>query len=178
MIFQGMPMSEFQANSAMVENIFVGSENGVREPVVALKKSVTRARPGKGRPPAKASLRLRLPASRRTWRTGSTARTWSTPGRAAPSDDPRKDRALASNAQQPYSARKLYLPGDLEAQIEAFITDYKHLRYHKSIGNPTPADVCLGRGQTILIERKRIKRAAAFPNNSDDGHYTLLSSRL
>ena len=53
-------MSEFQANSAMVENIFVGSENGVREPVVALKKSVTRARPGKGRPPAKASLRLRL----------------------------------------------------------------------------------------------------------------------
>jgi hypothetical protein len=31
-------------------------------------------------------------------------------------------------ARQPYSARKLYLPGDLEAQIEAFITDYKHLR--------------------------------------------------
>jgi putative transposase len=61
-------------------------------------------------------------------------------------------------ARQPYSARKLYLPGDLEAQIEAFITDYKHLRYHKSIGNPTPADVCLGQGQTILIERKRIKR--------------------
>ena len=47
-------------------------------------------------------------------------------------------------ARQPYSVRKLYLPGDLEAQIEAFITDYKHLRYHKSIGNPTPADVCLG----------------------------------
>jgi hypothetical protein len=60
MIFQGMPMSVFQANSAMVENIFVGSENAVREPAVALKKSVTRARPGKGRPPAKASLRLRL----------------------------------------------------------------------------------------------------------------------
>jgi hypothetical protein len=38
MIFQGMPMSVFQADSTMVENIFVGFENAVREPVVALKK--------------------------------------------------------------------------------------------------------------------------------------------
>jgi putative transposase len=51
-----------------------------------------------------------------------------------------------------------YLPGDLEAQIEAFVADYNHLRYHESIGNLTPADAYFGRGQTILIERERIKR--------------------
>jgi len=51
-----------------------------------------------------------------------------------------------------------YLPGDLEAEIGAFVADYNHLRYHESLGNLTPADVYLGRGQTILIERERIKR--------------------
>jgi putative transposase len=51
-----------------------------------------------------------------------------------------------------------YLPGDLEAPIEAFVADYNHLRYHESIDNLTAADVYFGRGQTILIERERIKR--------------------
>ena len=51
-----------------------------------------------------------------------------------------------------------YLPGDLEAQIEAFVTDYNHRRYHESINNLTPADVYFGRGQTILLQRERIKR--------------------
>jgi putative transposase len=51
-----------------------------------------------------------------------------------------------------------YLPGDLEAQIDAFVADYNHLRYHESLGNLTPADVYFGRSQTILIERERIKR--------------------
>ncbi len=51
-----------------------------------------------------------------------------------------------------------YLPGDLEAQIDAFVGNYNHLRYHESLGNLTPADVYFGRGQTILIERERIKR--------------------
>src|SRR3977135_1288086 len=51
-----------------------------------------------------------------------------------------------------------YLPGQLEARIEAFVAPYNHLRYHESIDNLTPADVYFGRGQTILLERERIKR--------------------
>jgi transposase InsO family protein len=51
-----------------------------------------------------------------------------------------------------------YLPGDLEAQIEAFVEHYNHQRYHESLKNLIPADVYLGRGQTILLERERIKR--------------------
>jgi transposase InsO family protein len=51
-----------------------------------------------------------------------------------------------------------YLPGDLNAEIDAFVADYNHLRFHESIGNLTPADVYLGRGHTILMQRERIKR--------------------
>ena len=51
-----------------------------------------------------------------------------------------------------------FLPGDLEAQIEAFVENYNHRRYHESLDNLTPADVYFGRGQTILLQRERIKR--------------------
>ena len=51
-----------------------------------------------------------------------------------------------------------YLPGDLEAQIDDFVSHYNHRRYHESLGNLKPADVYFGRGQTILLKRERIKR--------------------
>ncbi len=51
-----------------------------------------------------------------------------------------------------------FLPGDLEAQIGAFVEHYNHRRYHESLDNLTPADVYFGRGQTILLPRERIKR--------------------
>lgn len=51
-----------------------------------------------------------------------------------------------------------YLPNDLKAQIEAFIDHYNHRRCHESLRNLTPADVYFGRGQTILLDRERIKR--------------------
>jgi hypothetical protein len=43
-----------------------------------------------------------------------------------------------------------FLPGDLETQIDNFVGHYNHRRYHESLG--------FGRGQTILLERERIKK--------------------
>ena len=51
-----------------------------------------------------------------------------------------------------------FLPGDLEAQIEAFVDHYNHQRYHESLCNVTPSDVYFGRDKAILQQRKRIKR--------------------
>ena len=51
-----------------------------------------------------------------------------------------------------------YRPGDLEAQIAAFVEHYNHARAHASLENLTPADVYFGRGEAILLERERIKR--------------------
>jgi transposase InsO family protein/transposase-like protein len=51
-----------------------------------------------------------------------------------------------------------YLPGDLAAHIGRFVEHYNHRRYHESLKNLTPADVYFGRGQTILLQRERIKR--------------------
>jgi hypothetical protein len=50
-----------------------------------------------------------------------------------------------------------FLPGDLKASIESFITHYNHRRYHESINNLTPADDYFGRDKTILYEREKIK---------------------
>jgi len=51
-----------------------------------------------------------------------------------------------------------FLPGDLEAQIEASVDHYNHQRYHESLNNVTPADVYFGRDKAILRQRERIKR--------------------
>ena len=51
-----------------------------------------------------------------------------------------------------------FLPGDLEAQIEAFVDHYNHQRHHESLSNVTPSDVYFGRDKAILQQRERIKR--------------------
>ena len=51
-----------------------------------------------------------------------------------------------------------FLPGDLEAQIEAFVEHYNHQRYHEALNNVTPADAYFGRAATIIKQRERIKR--------------------
>ena len=51
-----------------------------------------------------------------------------------------------------------YLPGDLEAQVGAFVEHYNHRRYHESLGNLTPADVYFGRDKAIIKRRKSIKK--------------------
>jgi putative transposase len=52
-----------------------------------------------------------------------------------------------------------YLPGELENRIGEFVIHYNTRRYHESLNNLTPEDVYLGRGQAILTEREKIKRA-------------------
>ncbi len=58
----------------------------------------------------------------------------------------------------PSRAGKHALPGDLEAQIEAFVDHYNHRRYHESLNNVTAADVSFGRDKAILQQREKIKR--------------------
>jgi len=51
-----------------------------------------------------------------------------------------------------------FQPGDLNANIERFVTHYDHYRYHESLGNLTHADGYFDRGETFLLERERIKQ--------------------
>ncbi len=53
---------------------------------------------------------------------------------------------------------KYFLPGELEAQIEAFVEHYNVRRYHESLDNVTPADAYFGRAPAIIKQRERIKR--------------------
>jgi transposase InsO family protein len=50
-----------------------------------------------------------------------------------------------------------FLEAEVEAAIAAFVDHYNHHRYHESTSKPHPADVYFGRGETIRIERRRIK---------------------
>ncbi len=50
-----------------------------------------------------------------------------------------------------------YLPGDLEANVGAFVERYNYRRYHESLANLTPADVYFGRDHAIIERRRKIK---------------------
>jgi len=48
---------------------------------------------------------------------------------------------------------------DLETAIGDFVAFYNHRRYHKALGNVTPADVLCGRRDTIFIHRREVQQA-------------------
>ncbi len=50
-----------------------------------------------------------------------------------------------------------YLPGELEQQIDKFVTYRNARRYHESLNYLTPEDVWGGRGQSILDARRTLK---------------------
>ena len=49
------------------------------------------------------------------------------------------------------------LPSQLEQAIADFVDYYNYRRYHKSLGNVTPADVLYGRREKILLCRKEVQ---------------------
>jgi putative transposase len=53
---------------------------------------------------------------------------------------------------------KYWMPGELEAQIGAFVDYYNNRRYHEALGNLTPADVYFGRGAATLERREKVRR--------------------
>jgi putative transposase len=50
------------------------------------------------------------------------------------------------------------LPSHLEKAIADFVDYYNYRRYHKALGNVTPADVLYGRREAILRRRKEVQR--------------------
>ena len=48
------------------------------------------------------------------------------------------------------------LPSQLELAIADFVDYYNYRRYHKALGNVTPADVLYGRREQIMQRRKEV----------------------
>ena len=102
--------------------------------------------------------RLR-PTSRAIWRNGSTSTTSSMFVARRCIRRPRARSSAGIRRSRTASCSKTIICLAIsKAQIGTFVDHYNHRRYHESLNNLTPADVYFGRGQTILLERERIKR--------------------
>ena len=93
-----------------------------------------------------------------TWQTGSRLKAWDIFVALLAIRKPKARERWLQTLKNRILLENYYLPGDLEASIARFVDHYNHRRYHESLNNLTPADVYLGRGQTILLNRERIKR--------------------
>jgi len=49
------------------------------------------------------------------------------------------------------------IPGQLERAIANFVEYYNFRRYHRALGNVTPADILYGRKEEILERRKEVR---------------------
>jgi putative transposase len=96
--------------------------------------------------------------SRTSWPSGSAPTAGSTFVVLPAIRKPKKIERWHQTLKNRILLENYYLPGELEAQVAAFVEHYNHQRYHESLNNLTPADVHFGCGQAILLERDRIKR--------------------
>jgi transposase InsO family protein len=60
-----------------------------------------------------------------------------------------------------------YFPWELEAALRDFVAYYNNERYHESLDNVTPADVCFGRQYAVISERAKIKRLTMQQRRKD-----------
>ena len=67
-------------------------------------------------------------------------------------------RTLLGWSQNRILFENYFLPGDIEAHIEAFVDHHSQQRYHESLNNVTPSDVYSGRDKVIIQQRERIKK--------------------
>src|SRR5947207_3090494 len=87
-----------------------------------------RARSGECRPPAEASLRQRRVLHReRSSQMARPNRHGAPPGRAHPQTQGKIER-WHQTLKNRILLENYYMPGDLEAQIEAFVTEYNYRR--------------------------------------------------
>ena len=66
---------------------------------------------------------------------------------------------MAQVTEEPDPARELLPARTTRAAHRAVRHPLQYTEYHESLNNLTPEDVYLGRGQVILTQREKIKRA-------------------
>jgi putative transposase len=101
---------------------------------------------------------MALAMSPPSWPTISMPSHEPCPGRSNASLDPGQDRALAPNHEERILLENYFLPGDLEAEIGAFVEHYNRRRCHESLDKVMPSDAYFGRAAAIIKRRELIKR--------------------